>query len=80
VCVLVTWCRFIATYNDVKTRSPDLSEEQLLTSAADVLRSSGVTLRSIADIQKVCCNECLCYSVGYSTESGVLQEAQLLLR
>jgi len=46
-------CRFIATYNDVKTRSPDLTEDELLTSAADVLRSSGVSLRTLDDVQKV---------------------------
>jgi len=46
--------RFIAAYNEVKLRSPHLTEDELLTSAADVLQSSGVILQSVVDIRKVC--------------------------
>jgi len=56
VCVCVLY-RFIAAYNDIKTRSPDLSDDQLFSSASDKLRSSGFTLRPVSDIQKVSCDE-----------------------
>jgi len=52
--ICIALCRFIAAYNDAKSHSPDLSEDELFTSAADNLRSSGVILRSLSDIQKVC--------------------------
>ena len=46
--------RFIAAYNDLKTRSPELDDEQLFTSTTDILRSSGFILQPVSDIQKVC--------------------------
>ena len=51
--------RFIAAYNDLKMRSPNLNAEELFTSAADILRSSGAVLRPLSDIQKVRSDECL---------------------
>jgi len=51
--------RFIAAYNDLKTCSPNLNAEELFTSAADILRSSGAVLRPLSEIQKVRSDECL---------------------
>ena len=68
--------RFIVAYNDLKRQSPDLSEDQLFTSATGVLRSSGVTLRPVATIQKVCVMP-LCSREYYSTYGKIIRKLQI---